>query len=140
MDVLNILDSLTCGVLSCCEMAVDESEERGIDLHEEDDSSFISQTIFETSFDSAPFMPIYSVEKSATDKNKGRYTHKIITGKMYKWFPHILTYIIKMFLDNFLPFWYNILIITNKNIERTEFDHLLKADYNYISFIDGKIK
>ena len=135
MNVLNVLDSLGSCVLAGSEMAVDKGEERGIDLHEEKDGTFVAQTIFEASFDLAPLMFVYSVVDVATDKDKGGNSYEIMIGKMDKRFANILADIIEMFLNNFLPLGNDVLIVTHQDIKGAEFDHFLKADNNNISFI-----
>ena len=135
MNVLNVLDSLGSCVLAGSEMAVDKGEERGIDLHEEKDGTFVAQTIFEASFDLAPLVFVYSVVDVAADKDKGGNSYEIMIGKMNKRFSNILANIIEMFLYNFLPLGNNILIVTHQDIKRAELYHFLKADNNNISFI-----
>ena len=121
-------------------MTIDEGNEGGIDLHKEDYSSFVAQTVLETSLNFTPLMLTNPVEIFSINKDKGSYTYHIIAGQMDERFPDILAHIIQMFFYHSFPFANYSLIIANEHIERTQLDHFLETDHHHISFVHGEIE
>lgn len=140
MDILDILQPLGRCFLSSSEMAIDEGDEGGVDLHEEHNSPLIAQVILEASLDLRPLMLINPVKIPATDKDKRSNANHIIAGKMHKRLTNILPHIIQMLLNNLLPLANDSLIITNEDIKRTQLNHFLQAHHHHISLIHRKVE
>jgi hypothetical protein len=81
-----------------------------------------------------------SVEKMATDVDKGGDTDHIIAGEVYEGLPHVLSDIAEMFFDNFFPPGHNADIVAHQHIKTAQFDHFLQAHNYHISFIYLKVK
>jgi hypothetical protein len=63
-------------------MAVHNSQVGRIDLQEEGNGAFISETVFKASLYLLPFTQIHPIVKSSTDENQSSYTDHIVAGQI----------------------------------------------------------
>ena len=121
-------------------MAVDESNKGVIDLQKEKDCAFVAETIVEPRFDFVPHSLAHSVVDLPAGEDKSGDSYHIVRSQHGEGSPALLSLLIEILHDYFLPIFHRALIGPKDNIETIEFDHFLKADNDDISLFDGKVK
>lgn len=107
-----------------------------INLHKQDNRSFIPQIILEASLHFLPFMHADPIDPSPTDKHQHGNAHHIVAGKIRVWFIGVDCYLVEIGVDHFTPVFDDVVVAADEDVEWVQLHHLLQADYYDVGLVD----